>query len=235
MLEIELLPANSQSVKNLSFFYRSRRCIAMFQVPPLDSILSQLNPVHAITHCLFKIQFNILPSIPRPLKRSHMPDVVTYNFVCILDTSLRVPCPTHVVPYDLIVVIICVEDYELSVYSLNDYLHPPIYFVAKVYVSITVTTWCMMWTVFARSDTGVVVRLPLEAWMSLCVLCVDSGLTTGWSPVQGVLPNVYRIKKLKKRPRSKGLYGNWEKQKGLHILTTLLKSHHLWTVLYEYH
>jgi hypothetical protein len=38
------------------------------------------------------------------------------------------------------------------------------------------------------------------------VLCVGSGLATGWSPVQGVLPTVYRIKKLKKWPRSnKGL------------------------------
>jgi hypothetical protein len=33
------------------------------------------------------------------------------------------------------------------------------------------------------------------------VLCVGSGLVTGWSPVQGVLPTVYWIKKLKKRPR----------------------------------
>jgi hypothetical protein len=33
------------------------------------------------------------------------------------------------------------------------------------------------------------------------VLCVGRGLATGWSPVQGVLPTVYRIKKLKKRPR----------------------------------
>jgi hypothetical protein len=30
------------------------------------------------------------------------------------------------------------------------------------------------------------------------VLCVGSGLETGWSPVQGVRPTVYRIKKLKK-------------------------------------
>jgi hypothetical protein len=30
------------------------------------------------------------------------------------------------------------------------------------------------------------------------VLCVGSGLSTVWSPVQGVLPTVYRIKKLKK-------------------------------------
>jgi hypothetical protein len=38
------------------------------------------------------------------------------------------------------------------------------------------------------------------------VLCVGRGLATGLSPVQGVLPTVYRIKKLKKRPRfNKGL------------------------------
>jgi hypothetical protein len=30
------------------------------------------------------------------------------------------------------------------------------------------------------------------------VLCVGSGLATGWSPVQGVLLSTYRIKKLKK-------------------------------------
>jgi hypothetical protein len=35
--------------------------------------------------------------------------------------------------------------------------------------------------------------------------CVGSGLATGWFPVQGVLPTLYRINKLKKRPRSKGL------------------------------
>jgi hypothetical protein len=34
------------------------------------------------------------------------------------------------------------------------------------------------------------------------VLCLGRGLATGWFPVQGVLPTVYRIKKLKKRPRS---------------------------------
>jgi hypothetical protein len=30
------------------------------------------------------------------------------------------------------------------------------------------------------------------------VLCVGSGLATGWSLIQGVLLNVFRIKKLKK-------------------------------------
>jgi hypothetical protein len=33
------------------------------------------------------------------------------------------------------------------------------------------------------------------------VLCVGTGLATGWSSVQGVLSTVYRIKKLIKRPR----------------------------------
>jgi hypothetical protein len=40
-------------------------------------------------------------------------------------------------------------------------------------------------------------RIPLEAWMPTCVFfvlsCVGSGLATGWSPVQGLLPTVYKI------------------------------------------
>jgi hypothetical protein len=37
------------------------------------------------------------------------------------------------------------------------------------------------------------VRIPLNTWMSLCVysvfvlLCVDNGIVSGWSPIQGVL------------------------------------------------
>jgi hypothetical protein len=54
------------------------------------------------------------------------------------------------------------------------------------------------------------VRIPLEAWMfvwvySVFVLsCVGRGLATGWSPVQGVLPIVYKCKirePHKRRPR----------------------------------
>jgi hypothetical protein len=55
------------------------------------------------------------------------------------------------------------------------------------------------WTVFARSSTEIVGSNP--TWgMDVCVcvvLCVGSGLATGWSSFQGVLPTVYRIKKLK--------------------------------------
>jgi hypothetical protein len=48
------------------------------------------------------------------------------------------------------------------------------------------------------------VRIPLKAWMLVCVyfvcvaLCTGRGLASDWSPVQGVLPTVYRIKKLKR-------------------------------------
>jgi hypothetical protein len=56
----------------------------------------------------------------------------------------------------------------------------------------------------------------LRSWvriMDICVrlfcvcvvLCVGCDLTRGWSPVQGVVPNVYRIINLKKRPKPKGL------------------------------
>jgi hypothetical protein len=61
------------------------------------------------------------------------------------------------------------------------------------------------WIVFASWNTGILVSNPTQS-MDVCVrlfcvcvvMCVGSGLVTGWSPVQGVLPNVYRIKKVKK-------------------------------------
>jgi transposase InsO family protein len=79
---------------------------------------------------------------------------------------------------------------------------------------ITVTSRSKPWTAFARSNAGIVGWNPTQG-MGVCivcvrsvcvVLCVHSGLVTGWSPVQVVLPTVYRIKNLKKRLRpNKGL------------------------------
>jgi hypothetical protein len=61
-----------------------------------------------------------------------------------------------------------------------------------------------VWTVFVRSNTGVVGSNPtwemdvsVRLFCICVVLCIGRGLATGWSPAQGVLPNVYRIKKLK--------------------------------------
>jgi hypothetical protein len=62
----------------------------------------------------------------------------------------------------------------------------------------------LAWTL--RSWVGITFR----AWMfGVCVcvcaftLYVGTGLAPGWSHVQGVLPTVYRLEKLKKRPRAK--------------------------------
>jgi hypothetical protein len=56
------------------------------------------------------------------------------------------------------------------------------------------------------------VRIPLEAWMSVCVYTVfvlyvlGSGLATGWSLVQGVLPNVLDLEIEVKRSVSRMPY-----------------------------
>jgi hypothetical protein len=80
------------------------------------------------------------------------------------------------------------------------------------YKPIKMASRSKAWPVFAVCSTGILCSNPTQAWMSmhlLCVcvvLCVGCGIATGWSPVQGVLPTVYKIKKLEKRPRSnKGL------------------------------
>jgi hypothetical protein len=72
------------------------------------------------------------------------------------------------------------------------------------------------WTLLLRSNTGVVGSNPTRN-MDVClrlfcvcvVLCVGNGLAMGWSPVQGVLPTAYRIKKMETRPESnKGLHSH---------------------------
>jgi hypothetical protein len=69
------------------------------------------------------------------------------------------------------------------------------------------------WTVFARSNAGIVCSNPTQGMdVCVCLFCVcvvlyvGSGLATSWSPVKGVLLIVFRINKLKRRPSSnKGL------------------------------
>jgi hypothetical protein len=64
-----------------------------------------------------------------------------------------------------------------------------------------IDTQLKAWTIFTRSNAGFVGSNLIQG-MDVCVclfcvyvvLCVGSGLVTGWSPVQGVLPTVYRIK-----------------------------------------
>jgi hypothetical protein len=77
---------------------------------------------------------------------------------------------------------------------------------------ITVAPRSEAWSLFASSNTATVGSNPTRGMdicivcvYSVCIVCVGSGLATGWSSVQVVPPTAYRIKTLKKRPRSKGL------------------------------
>jgi hypothetical protein len=59
---------------------------------------------------------------------------------------------------------------------------------------------------------GSCVRIALKTWMSVCVyslcavLCVGRGLARGWSPVQGILPTVYKLRNWKSGRRSQRLW-----------------------------
>jgi hypothetical protein len=73
------------------------------------------------------------------------------------------------------------------------------------------STWILFWpvtvaarskayTVFSSSNAGILGSNPTQGMdvyvrlFGFCVvLCVGSGLATDWSPVQGVLPTVYRV------------------------------------------
>jgi hypothetical protein len=70
------------------------------------------------------------------------------------------------------------------------------------------------------------VRIPLEAWMFACVYSVSvlsrvgRGLATGWSPVQGVLPTVYkRLGKLIRGGKGRTWVGAPYKKKKRRLLT----------------
>jgi hypothetical protein len=68
------------------------------------------------------------------------------------------------------------------------------------------------WIVIARSNTGIVGSNPTQG-IDVCVLlfcvwvvlCVGSCLMTGWFPVQGVLPTVYRLRNWKSGQGPQGL------------------------------
>jgi hypothetical protein len=62
---------------------------------------------------------------------------------------------------------------------------------------IAVAARSKAWTVFARSNAGIVGSNPAQGMdvsvrlFYVCVvLCVGSGLATGWSLVQGAIPTV---------------------------------------------
>jgi hypothetical protein len=76
--------------------------------------------------------------------------------------------------------------------SVNDLIILPATFF--LLDTITVAARSKAWTVFARSNTVIVGSNPTEG--------IDVYVRRGWSPFQGVLLVVYRIKKVKRRLES---------------------------------
>jgi hypothetical protein len=71
----------------------------------------------------------------------------------------------------------------------------------KTYMPITVAARSKAWNVFARWNAEIVgsnATRRMDAYVRLfCVcfvVCVGSGHATGWSPVQGVVPIMYRLR-----------------------------------------
>jgi hypothetical protein len=67
------------------------------------------------------------------------------------------------------------------------------------YSPVTVAERSKAWTVFARSEPGIMGSNPtqgMDVWCmcaffcAFVVLCLGIGLATSWSPIQGVLPSV---------------------------------------------
>jgi hypothetical protein len=99
--------------------------------------------------------------------------------------------------------------YLLIIYALLIYLLAYLFTRLCIYLPITMVTWSKAWSVFAHSNIRIMCSNPTRGMdigaRLFCICVVLCGLVTAWSPIQGVLPTVYRIKKLKKWPRSKRL------------------------------
>jgi len=80
---ISYMVAMAQKAGNKTV-WRQKMHYHMCNSPPLVSILSQVNPVHALSCYLFKNHFNILlPSMPMPSNLSHSFQFSHQNYVCI--------------------------------------------------------------------------------------------------------------------------------------------------------
>jgi hypothetical protein len=94
--------------------------------------------------------------------------------------------------------------YLVTFARLNSVLRATYFVDLVIRKDFTVAARSESWTVFARSNTGIVgsnatrgMDICVSLFCVCAVLCVGRGLATGWSPVQGALPTVYRLRNWK--------------------------------------
>jgi hypothetical protein len=107
--------------------------------------------------------------------------------------------------------------WQIHKFYFMEYTNDTLYMALKLcmvmyLLPITVAARSKARTIFVLSNTGIVGSNP--NWgMDVCVhlfcvcvvLCAGSGLATGWSPVQGILPTVCRLRNWKSGQGRQGL------------------------------
>jgi hypothetical protein len=116
----------------------------------------------------------------------------------------------HGVTWRKIITAVITSDFTFcnSLPLAEDDLYLRLLMCREVIICISVGAQSKAWTAFTRPSTESVSSNPTGGMdvcvrlFSVCVLCVGSGLATGWSPVQGVLPTVCRIRKTGKEAKA---------------------------------
>jgi hypothetical protein len=163
--------------KNFLTFYVTRRFINVSTRPRqwyiTFAIWIQPTTYHFISFQPILILFiRLLLDLPSGVFLSVLMTGMVYKLIIY---SIRATCPPHLTLIDFIILIIF-DGWSQWPRGLEHEMSSPAW---------TLGSW---------------VRISLEAWMSVCVYsvfmlsCVSSGLATGWSLVQGVLPIAYKCK-----------------------------------------